>query len=194
VRGSHSSTLTRDQPPASLPRAGAWGGIQEAVRSPRLAAHHLASPICGVAGEPASTHPRSYNPPRAPMWASVVRGEGSCVVENTCLQQQPAVTTADFTALYDRCLASGLKARVVFSYVDGHQTLSISCTFPAPASSPPLPESAAAPIAAVEGAVEPPPLRRDSRIGSHPLPPPPQLAQHPNRQHLCSHLKVFLPL
>jgi hypothetical protein len=29
---------------------------------------------------------------------------------------QPAVIAADFTALYDRCLASGLKARVVFSH------------------------------------------------------------------------------
>jgi hypothetical protein len=79
------------------------------------------------------THTRSYNPPRAPTWASMVRGEGLCVVENTRPLQQPAVTAADFTALYDRCSASGLKARVVFSHTAGHQTLTLSCTFPAPA-------------------------------------------------------------
>ncbi len=49
--------------------------------------------------------------------------------------QQPAVTAADATALCDRCLASSLKAPVVFSPAAGRQTLSLSCTSPAPAES-----------------------------------------------------------
>jgi hypothetical protein len=77
------------------------------------------------------THPRSHNPPRAPTWASVVRGEGTCAVENSRPLQQPAVTVADFSALYDKCSASGLKARMVFSHAAGRQMLSIMCTFPA---------------------------------------------------------------
>jgi hypothetical protein len=129
--------VTSHLPPP--PRAGAGGGLQEAVRSPHLAPRHLTSPICGVAGEPATpariqlSHPRSYNPPRAHTWASVVRGEGMCPVENPHPLQQPAVTAADFSALYDRSSASGLKPRVVFSHAAGHQMLSIICTFPAPA-------------------------------------------------------------
>jgi hypothetical protein len=140
------------------------------------------------------THPRPYNPPRAPTWASVLRGEGSCVVENTRPLQQPAITAADFTALYDRCSASGLKARVVFSTLQGAKRCHYRAPFQRQPSPPPLPESAAAAIAAVEGAVEPPSLRREFRFGPHPLPPPPQLVQRCNRLYSCSHLKVLLPL
>jgi hypothetical protein len=170
----------------------------DAVQSPCLAPRHLASPICGVAGEPAMpagsqlTHPRPYNSPRATTWASVARGEGASVVNTARPQQQPAVTAAEFIALYDRCLASGLKARVAFSHAAGRQTLSLTCIFPVPAGSaaaagkrsrrcwkaqPPLPESAAAAIDAVGGAVEPPPLRRMLRFGSHFLPPTQQLSK-----------------
>jgi hypothetical protein len=81
------------------------------------------------------THPRSYNSPGAPTWASVARGEGACTVKNIRPLQQPAVSAADFTALYERCLVSGLKACVVFSHAAGCQTLSLSCTFPVPAGS-----------------------------------------------------------
>jgi hypothetical protein len=136
---SPSSTLTLDRPLASRPCAGAQGGIQDAVRSPCRAPRHLASPTCGVAGElavPAGsqlTHLRPYNSPGAPTWASVVRGEGSRTVKTTRPLQQPAVIAADFMALYDQCLASGLKARVVFSHAAGCQTLTVSCIFPAPA-------------------------------------------------------------
>jgi hypothetical protein len=140
VEGSPPPTLTSDWPPASPPpRAGDRGGLQDAVRTTHRAPHHLASPTCRVAGEPAVpagdqlTHPRPYNSPCAPTWASVVRGEGSRTVKSTRPPQQPAVIAADFTALYDRCLASGFKARVVFSYAAGRQTLSVSCIYPAPA-------------------------------------------------------------
>jgi hypothetical protein len=167
---------------------------------------HLASPICGVAGQPAMlagnqlTHPRSYNSPGAPTWASVARGEGACAVKNIRPLQQPAVSAEDFTALYERCLASGLKARVVFSHAAGCQTISVSCTFPVPAVPPPLPVSAAAAIAAtiaavkgfVEGAVELPPLRRRFRPRLHPPPLPPQPFKRCNLQCPCCHLKTLL--
>jgi hypothetical protein len=51
-------------------------------------------------------------------------------VKTTSPSQQPPVLAADFTALYDRCLASGLKARVVFSHAAGQQILTVSCSFP----------------------------------------------------------------
>jgi hypothetical protein len=82
------------------------------------------------------THPLPYNSPRATTWASVARGEGASAVNIARPQQQPAVTAAEFIALYDWCLASGLKAHVAFSHAAGRQTLSLSCIFPAPAGSP----------------------------------------------------------
>ncbi len=62
----------------------------------------------------------------------MVRGEGARAVEHT-RPPQLAVIAAEFSALYDRCLASGLKARVVFSHAAGRQMLSVSCSFPVPA-------------------------------------------------------------
>jgi hypothetical protein len=65
------------------------------------------------------------------MWASVVRG-GMCasVEEPTCPTAQPAVSTADFSALYERCLASGFKARLMFSHAAGLQVFTVSCRLP----------------------------------------------------------------
>jgi hypothetical protein len=86
------SLLHSDVRPATClppPRAGAGRGIQDAVWSPCRAPRHLASPTCGVAGEPGVpagsqlAHPRPYNSPCAPTWASVVRGEGLCAVNIT---------------------------------------------------------------------------------------------------------------
>jgi hypothetical protein len=97
-------------------------------------------PICGVVGEPAApvggqlTHPCPPNSPDSPTWGSVARGEGARAVKHSCPGQQPAVIAAEFTALFDRCLASGLKARLVFSHAAGHQVLTVSCNFPVPAA------------------------------------------------------------
>jgi hypothetical protein len=63
------------------------------------------------------------------MWASVVRGGARASVEGP-IRQTPAVSTADFTALYEHCLASGLKARVVFSHITGLQIATVSCSLP----------------------------------------------------------------
>jgi hypothetical protein len=128
------------QPDACLP-AGAGGGFSNAAQSTCRTPRHLASPIWGAAGEPADPagrqliHPRPPNSPDFPTWASVARGEGARAVKHCrpVSGQQPAVIAADFMALYDRCLASGLKSRLVFSYAAGHQILTVSCNFPAPA-------------------------------------------------------------
>jgi hypothetical protein len=53
-------------------------------------------------------------------------------VKQSCPEQQPAVIAADFTALYDRCLASGLKALLIFSHATGQQVLTVTCNLPAP--------------------------------------------------------------
>jgi hypothetical protein len=47
-----------------------------------------------------------------------------------CPTPQPAVSSADFSALYERCLANGLKARVVFSHAAGLQVATITCSLP----------------------------------------------------------------
>jgi hypothetical protein len=96
--------------------------------------------------------PRQDPQPRG----SVVRGAPRR--ENpTCPRPPPAVCAADFTALYDYCLANGLKARIVISHAAGIQVLTVTCSIPAPT------ETAAAPAG---GLASPP-----SRIPSPPSPP-----------------------
>jgi hypothetical protein len=64
-------------------------------------------------------------------WASVVRGS---VEEPACFKPQPAVSTADFSALYEQCLASGLKARMVFNQAAGIQVITVTCSLPTSAT------------------------------------------------------------
>jgi hypothetical protein len=115
----------------------------EAVRrSTCHAPRHLAFPISGVAGRPAGpagcqlTHPSPHpsTSPGSPTWASMVRGDmGARGDESTCPRQPPAITAADFTVQYERCVATGLKACVVISHAAGCQVITISCNLPAPA-------------------------------------------------------------
>jgi hypothetical protein len=99
------------------------------------------SPSSGVVGRlarPAGCQ-LTHNPPRPPTslvsptstWASVVRG-GTCASVDgpACPTPQPAVSTADFSALYKHCLASGLKARLVFNHAAGLQVVTVSCSLP----------------------------------------------------------------
>jgi hypothetical protein len=63
--------------------------------------------------------------------ATVVRGGASAKVgEPPRSRPLPAVSTVDFSALYEHCLASGFKARVVFSYAAGVQVINMSCSLP----------------------------------------------------------------
>jgi hypothetical protein len=139
-RSSPPAYLTTALPPMPPPLAGVGGRYSDAAwRSTLLASRHLASPIPEVVGEPAEqagcqlsspTSPPSTMP--GPMWASMVRGapRGG---DPTCPRPLPAVCAADFMALYDRCLAGGIKARLVISQTAGVQTLTITCSIPAPA-------------------------------------------------------------
>ncbi len=83
----------------------------------------LPPPPLGLGGATAQQYSMAVNssrpPPHLP-WASVVRG-GVCasVEEPTCPSPQPGVSTADFSALYERCLESGYKARLMFSHAGG---------------------------------------------------------------------------
>jgi hypothetical protein len=100
-------------------------------------------PCRGAVGVPAgparcqlttSPSPRPLTSQGSPTWASVVRGEACPSVEKaTCPGSQPAVTAADFSALYQRCMASGLKARTVISHAAGCQIFTVSCNIPVPA-------------------------------------------------------------
>ncbi len=47
-----------------------------------------------------------------------------------CPTPSPAVSTAEFSALYERCLTNGLKARFVLSYAAGLQVITVSCSLP----------------------------------------------------------------
>jgi hypothetical protein len=100
-------------------------------------------PHPGVAGAPAgpagsqltntNTSPRPSTSLGSPTWASVVRGEARRE-KPACPEPQPAViTAADFSALYQRCMASSLKARVIISHAAGCQVLTVSCSIPVPA-------------------------------------------------------------
>ncbi len=105
-------------PPPRLPRRGAVGVPARPAR-------------CQLTTSPS---PRPLTSQGSPTWASVVRGEACPSVEKaTCPRSQPAVTAADLSALYQRCMASGLKARVVISHAAGCQIFTVSCNIPFPA-------------------------------------------------------------
>jgi hypothetical protein len=101
---------------------------------PRLPPSGVVGAPAGTAGSQlAHTSSRPSTSPGSPTWASMVRGEAREGLP-TCPGSQPAiVTAADFSVLYQRCVASGLKARVNISHIAGCQVLTVLCTIPAPA-------------------------------------------------------------
>ncbi len=56
----------------------------------------------------------------APLWASVAR-------DGTCSGSLPALQREEFFRLYERCVASGLRARVEIRNCAGFQELTLSC-------------------------------------------------------------------
>jgi hypothetical protein len=106
-----------------------------AVSQPRPTPPRL--PRLGVAGEPAgpvgcqllNSPPRPHTSLGTPMWASVAKGDVLTRVEKTTCPGQ-AVTAAEFSALYERCMASGLKAHLVVSHAAGCQAITVSCSIP----------------------------------------------------------------
>jgi hypothetical protein len=66
----------------------------------------------------------------------VVRGGvATCMGEPACPISPPSVTAVDFTALYKRCMESGLKARVVFNHAADLQTITLTCSLPTSSTS-----------------------------------------------------------
>jgi hypothetical protein len=100
-------------------------------------------PHPGVAGAPAGTarnqltsltSSRPSTSPSSPTWASVVRGEAREGIPACSGPQPAAISVADFSALYERCVASGLKASLSFSHAAGVQVITITCNVPVPAA------------------------------------------------------------
>ncbi len=151
LRGASPTTML----PAPCPRAdGAAGRSTDSARhpTPRLSASPslgvdgmprqagntlvhpspllLASPFTGVDGRlcreggiQQQSFPLPANPTlstAAPSWASVVR-------DGTSSGSLPALQREEFFRLYERCVASGLRARVEIRNGSGFQEVTLSC-------------------------------------------------------------------
>jgi hypothetical protein len=123
--------------PPTLPGGGGGHNSAAICRSATPRPTPPCLPRLRVAGEPAgpvgcqllNSPPRPHTSLGPPTWASVAKGDVlTCVEKTTC--PGPAVTAAEFSALYERCLASGLKARLVVSHAAGCQAIMVSCSIP----------------------------------------------------------------
>jgi hypothetical protein len=106
--------------------------------APRGSDPPLTGRVVGAGAPAGSSHKRQQLVPQctpvsdSPSWADVVRN-------GTSLSPQPPATTAvistaataDFFALYERCVTNGLKARLNISNTEGMQEITITCEVPA---------------------------------------------------------------
>jgi hypothetical protein len=138
--------MAREEPPAQ-PHPSPHRGVEGSERAsagqattphPRLPASPLG--VVGRSSWRGSTQQFILSPPHpttspgSPTWANVDRSNVDVrAAKPTCPRQQPAITPADFTALYDRCMSSGFKARITISHAAGNQVFTVSCNLPAPA-------------------------------------------------------------
>jgi hypothetical protein len=109
-------------------------------RPPRLPLLWGGRRACRAGWVPAVTRPPTSLVSPTATWASVVRGdvcagagEPACPTTQPAPAgpaPQPAVSSADFSALYEHCLASGLKVRLMFSHAAGIQSITLSCSLP----------------------------------------------------------------
>ncbi len=114
---------------------------------------------------------QSHSPPPSsrpllrlpPSWASIVQGDAHAAAP-------PAISRQDFLALYERCITSGLRSRIVFRHQAGSHEISISCRLSAP------------PTDAHASAAERRRRHRCKRAvaAAGPTPPPPDLAPPPS--------------
>jgi hypothetical protein len=102
---------------------------------PRLPHPGVVDKPAGLVGDQllhSNVSPRPHTSLGPPTWASVARGDANVRVEKTtCTQPPPAVTAAEFLALFHHCMASGLKARMVTSHAAGCQAITVTCNLPA---------------------------------------------------------------
>jgi hypothetical protein len=117
-------------PPAPSPRTdGAAGRSTDSARhpTPRLSA----SPSLGVDGSPwllREGGSQSIPLPADPMLSTVAPSWASAVRDGTCSGNPPAASQKDdFFRLYERCVASGLRARVEIRNCSGFQEMTLSC-------------------------------------------------------------------
>jgi hypothetical protein len=136
-----SPLLHPEAHPATCPPLSHWGwGVQRlsslAVNSPRqpLRLSLWGRRRASRAGWVPAVSSFSSPPPTSLVlhtWASMVRGNVCASMEGpVCPTPQPAVSTADFSVLYEHCLASGLKACVVFSHAAGLKVVTVTCSLP----------------------------------------------------------------
>ncbi len=101
-------------PPAS-PTPGVDGRVVRLGKTPQQLTQHPALP---------ATSPNSN---AAPSWASIVRDGG---VTSLPPAATSATTTAEFFALYERCVSDGLRVRVAINHRHGYQEVTLSCRLP----------------------------------------------------------------
>jgi hypothetical protein len=93
---------------------------------PASPATGVAGGACRLAGTQHLPGSRTVSNP-APTWASIVR-------DGARANTKPAVSRQDFLALYERCIDSGLRSRIVIRYQAGSHEISISCRLCTPPS------------------------------------------------------------
>jgi hypothetical protein len=125
-------------------------------------------PHLGVVGEPAgpagcqlfNPSPRPHTSLGPPTWASVTRGYVYTRVEEaTCTGPPPAITAAEFSALFERCMASGLKAPWLLTTWLGARPSPLRAPYQLQPRTLPQLGGAYAVATAVDGVDVPPPLR-----------------------------------
>jgi hypothetical protein len=135
VKSSPHAELDCTLPPIMLPTFFPIPGVASALQHSRQA--QLPVPPLPPSERASQASWDSAISPLSLLWARVVRGGVCASVEDElalghCLPSQ----TADFTLLYERCMASGLKACVIITHTAGQQftTVSCSCSLEVPTS------------------------------------------------------------
>ncbi len=108
---------------------------------PSLAPHGSDPPLAGRvvgAGQPAGSPAKPpqlasqlFSVSNSPSWADVVRnGKPTSPPQPATTSATTTPTTADFLALYERCVCNGLKTRINISNNAGIQEISVTCQLP----------------------------------------------------------------
>jgi hypothetical protein len=96
------------------------GVVQElSPRPPASPSTGVVGRACRLAGTSHLPGSRTVSNP-APSWASIVR-------DGAHANSKPAVSRQEFLKLSERCIASGLRSRIVFHHQAGSRKVIISC-------------------------------------------------------------------
>jgi hypothetical protein len=141
--------------PPPLPGSTATGKAYCRSFPPASPATGVAGRACRLAGTQHLPGSHTVSNP-APTWASIVR-------DGARANTKPAVSRQDFLALYERCVDSGLRSRIIFHDQAGYHEISISCCLSTPPSEPHAPANVQRhrrkrALAAATASPEPPPV------------------------------------